>query len=231
MEQFHCPVKTMDQCEALSLARIPLETRQQEAELWTSCWYDYRHLHPVQRTYLWTHEYVKAIQDVYRKTRDHARADKVHPFRGQDIFKTAEWLGAYKARQQLDRYGIRYDFALRFAMNRYEGRGWKVFPRPNQLCAEELAEDTHDAWKTECKAKLQIAEHDFYQSVQFVGHPDQIAYRDWLNKQIKTRAMVGWTLATPIAQGIYSTEESAAIFGPDATRQAAKLAAAMVSHP
>jgi hypothetical protein len=228
---FTCPVPLIDQCEALALARIPLELRMNEPRLYTTCWFDYRMLHPVQRLYLWTLEYTIAVRQAYRVTKDANKADSVDPFKGHDIFSTPEWVGALKSRQSLDEYGIRYEFALGFAMRRFADRGWKVFPRPNQLYGQELIEDINDAWLEECKTKLQIAEHQTYQSENFQGTPDQKAYREWLIRQIRQRSMIGWTIATPMKEGILSEEECAAEFGPEASRQANKLVIAMLSQP
>jgi hypothetical protein len=228
---FVCPVRTTDQCEALALARIPLAQRLEESRLYTTCWFDYRHLHPVQRTYHWTFEYILAIRAAYRATKDATTADQVHPFRGQDIFATSEWMGALLSRQKLDAYGIRYGFALGFAMTRFANRGWKVFPRPNQLYGEELIEDINDAWINECKTRLQIAEHPDYKSENFTGTPDQLAYRAWLNEQLRMRVSIGWALATPIRHGIYSTEDCTKEFGAEASRKATTIAAAMISQP
>lgn len=230
-QEFYCPVGLSDQCEALSLARIPLVNRMEESALYTTCWYDYRMYHPVQRIYLWVDCYVTEVRNAYRAIKDAATALKVHPFGGRDVFYTNEWIGALQSRQAFDRLGIRYDFGLRFALKRAADRGWKVFPRPNQLYQQELIEDVRDAWYEECKTKLQIAQDPLYKTQNFAGHPDQIAYRTWLNAEIRKRASVGWALATPIAQGIYSTEDCVAVFGPEASKQATKLAAAMVSQP
>lgn len=226
-QDFYCPTRTEDQCEALALARIPVVNRMEESELYGLCWFDYRHLHPVQRTYLWADYYVKAIQSIFRQTRDADTSAEVHPFRGQDLFRTAEWIGALTARQKLDRLGIRYDFALGYAMTRFSNRGWKVFPRPNQLYGQELIEDANDAWLLECRARLQITENEQFQAKNYRGTPDQAAYRDWLNAQIRTRPMKGWALATPVAQGIYNYDDCERAFGTEAAKQAVKIAAQM----
>jgi hypothetical protein len=187
--------------------------------------------HPVQRLYLWVDCYVTAVRNAYRAIKDAKTAAVVHPFNGRDVFYTNEWIGALHSRQELDRLGIRYEFALGFAMKRAADRGWKVFPRPNQLYQQELIEDIRDAWHQECKTRLQIATDPLYKTQNFSGHPDQVAYREWLNAEIRKRGRIGWTLATPIAQGIYSTEDCVAAFGPEDAKQATKLARAMISQP
>lgn len=178
---------THDDYEMLALARIPEPLRREEPALFKTKWFDYRHLHPVSATYMYAARYVEAVRDIYAQTRDRDEAATIQPFEVEDIFYSRELTSVWRARQALDRLGIRYEFALRFAMTRFANRGWSYFPRPNQLYTEELMLDTRDAWNLACSHTLQIAKHPRFTAPYYTGHPDQIAYQEWLVEQVRKR--------------------------------------------
>jgi hypothetical protein len=178
---------TWDDYEMLALARISEPHRRIEPELFQSKWFDYRHLHPVSATYMYAAQYAAAVRECYIQTKDKNSVDEVKAFTPENVFECRELIGFWLARQGLDRLGVRYDFALRYAMTRFATRGWRFFPRPNQLHSEELLLDIRDAWRVECKHTLQLAKHPKYLADNYTAHPDQIGYLKWLCTQVESR--------------------------------------------
>ncbi len=178
---------TIADCEMLALTRVDPSMRVAEAVLFNRRWFDHRHLHPVQATYLFAHEYAEAVKRAYVRQKDIRTLDKVKGFDVAGLFASRELTAMWRARQAFDAIGCRYEYALDFIMKRFCDRGWKIFPRPNQLYAEEIVLDVRDAWRAECKAKTQLAKHERFLAENFVGHSDQRAYQAWQIDQVKTR--------------------------------------------
>ena len=171
----------------LALTKIPQGLRDEEAELRTTRWFDYRTMTPTEATYLFAAEYRHAYIEAFKRTRDIERAETVNPFTPEDIFDSRELTVMWQARQAADSIGCKYDFFLRFAFLRFEHRGWRFFPRANHLSSEELVLDARDAWKTVCRASLQVAVSPMYKSGAFDQLPEQNEYYTWLCDQVKQR--------------------------------------------
>lgn len=199
---------TVGDCELLALTKVQPIYRQREADLFQRKWFDYRHLHPVQATYLFAECYQEAMKKAYIENKDKASAEDAIAFKG-DIFtgvQAHELTSIWRARQMLDALGLRYEFALRYAVRRFSDIGWRIFPRPNQLYGEEFLLDARDAWHIECEASLQIPLHERFQMAHFIGHSDQLAYQAWLIEQIKKRPVQYTALARAINAGVFSKE-------------------------
>lgn len=171
----------------LEIAHIPQELREQEAELGQSRWFDYRDLLPAQATYLFADFYDVVYREFYAMTRDYESAETVMTRIKEDVFASSELISFWRARQEADRIGCRYDFYLRFIFKRVWDRGHRMLPRPNQLYGEELVLDIKDAWEHTIAVTLQKASKPRFMQNAFVGHPDQTAYYTYLVEQIKKR--------------------------------------------
>lgn len=219
---------TPDDCEAIVFAKIPVEVRVPEAEVMSQRWFDYRRMHPVHATYLWAHLYTGAVRDAYAKTKDRDGAATLQVLPAEDVFQTPFAVACWTARQRFDSIGVRYDFALRFCMNRFADRGWNVFPRPNQLYGEELILDIADAWKIECRASLQIAKDVRFRNDHFVGAPEQVAYREWLMDQVRQRCAIPAESYRPLSrlfsEKVLLPEHALPVFGDKAVRKAMMIA-------
>lgn len=214
-------------CEMLAVARINPNFRKRESALLRTKWFDYRLLHPVKATYLYAAQYRSAVQLMYGRTKDIRGAGEVKAFTPEDVFQCGELVSFWRARQELDALGVRYEFGLRFAMNKYINNGWRFFPRPNQMLGEELLLDIRDAWAEECAIRLQIAEAPDFRAGQFVGSPAQIAYREWLLECVRRRANKIGALATLLKEGIIDTLLAEERFGASVANQANKFAATL----
>jgi hypothetical protein len=184
---FYGSDKSRDEYTFLALTKIPEHLRENEAELRTTRWFDYRFMTPAEATYLFAAEYRHAYIEAFKRTRDIRKADTINPFAPPDIFDSKELNAMWQARQSADAIGCKYDFFLRFAFLRFEHRGWRFFPRANHLSAEELVLDIRDAWATECRASLQVARLPIYQAAAFDQLPEQNEYYTWVCGQVKQR--------------------------------------------
>jgi hypothetical protein len=178
---------TVADCELLAFARIGRAHRERESYLFTTKWFDYRHLHPVKATYLFAHRYEECVRAFYSETKDRASADKARAFDTPNVFANREIAAVWIARQAMDAIGCRYEFGIRFALKRFNDRGWRMFPRPNQLYSTEFLLDLRDAWQRQCDAVLELPKHPRFNVAAYEGHPDQDAWQAWAVRQIKRR--------------------------------------------
>jgi hypothetical protein len=109
-------------------------------------------------------------------------------FKCEDPLQTREATNLHLARQAFDIAGVRYEFGIAFAMKRFQTRGWKSMPRVNQLYNEEIILDMQDAWKIECRAKLQIPKHDEFKAENYRGTVTQRQFHEWVAGQVNLRA-------------------------------------------
>ena len=221
---------TQDDAWYLEIAKIPHSLRDEEAELMKSRWFDYRHMLPAQATYLFVHAYNEMYREVHAKIRDYREAVTAASLITEDIFEGKDLLSMWRARQEADRIGCKYNFYLRFAFNRGLERGWAYIPRPNQLFAETLALDIKDAWADERMYSLQLATNLRFVVDCYVGHPDQDAYHLYLIAEAKKREHPHMILARLIFQeGILPYEIAGQHFGVDVLLRAKRFAAARKS--
>lgn len=214
---------TWDDCEMLALARISEPHRREEPSLFATKWFDYRHLHPVSATYMFAARYAEAVREIYAQTKDRDEAETAYTFSPDDVFLSRELIGFWIARQAFDRIGVRYEFGLRYVMTRFSTRGWRMFPRPNQLYSEELILDVRDAWAAECKNSLQIAKHERFSVANYIAHPDQISYQEWLLQQTQTREHAHRPLSRLLAENLVTPDVIKLVFGEALLNQAIKL--------
>ena len=213
---------TVADCEMLALSRIAAPLRAAESLLYMKKWFDVRGYHPVQATYLFAHEYAQAVRRAYGRQKDVRKLDEVKGFDVASLFDSRELTAMWRARQAFDAIGCRYEYGLDLIMKRFCDRGWKVFPRPNQLYAEEVILDVRDAWRAECKAVMQLAKHERFRAEHFTGHPDQVGYQAWQIEQVKTRGGNRAMLIARLLQERVLTEQAVAEAFGDAVLAQAK---------
>lgn len=212
---------TRDDCWLLELANIDEELRIEESSLLTTRWFDYRHMLPAQATYLFAHLYDQVYREFYAMQRDYRDAERIKVLRTQDVFKSSDLVAFWRARQAADRLGCRYDFFLRFAFKQCHERGWNYLPRPNQLYGEALCLDCADAWAELKQASLQLAKHARFKVENFTGHPDQLAYQEYLIEQVKAREHAHHALNRLIVrEGVLTAEVASSHFDPDVLKRA-----------
>lgn len=176
-----------DDAWLLELANIPQELRDEEAALMKTRWFDQRDLLPAQATYFFTSRYDEIYRDHFAMMRDRDGAEEAMTRVVDDVFHGSDLIPMWKARQEADKIGCRYDFYLYFIFKRVWERGHRMLPRPNQLYGDELVLDIRDAWEEAKRSSLQLATSPRFKPDAYVGHPDQIAYHAYLVEQIKQR--------------------------------------------
>ena len=208
---------SVEECEELAFFKIRPELRAAENSLYTSRWFDYRHLHPVQATYLFADHYKRAVQRWYAHTKDIETAHTVTPFKHEDVFQTTELTSIWLARQAFDRIGCRYDLGLDFALKRAGDRGWGYFPRPNQLYGSELLLDLADHWNWMCG--------EIFQEPKGAQGEHVTEMHQWLIEQCKRRVNPERLLGTILSRGLLPEHAAREAFEAGVVEKALKLSA------
>jgi hypothetical protein len=173
--------------ELIALSKIPSDLRAKESALFTTKWFDYRVMHPVQATAYFAHVYEESVRAHYRETQDYQDAEKLRIFPGDPVLGR-DLIALTVARQAFDALGVRYEWAIPWVLKRAGERGWRTAPRPNQLYGEEMLLDLKDAWADECRASLQTPRRA---KPEIIEQPTmvQAAFEDWLLQEVRKRAI------------------------------------------
>lgn len=173
---------------------IGLSRCKGEAELFETKWFDYRDMHPLQATAVFTEEYKRQYANIMLT---HGREDfqsalystglKRIPYQEQSAAnKTSLW----KARQFADRYCVNYGFFIGTVLSIAASRLWDKLPRPQHLWQEDLIEIFETRLQKRSATRLDASLWSFIESgviVQCSNAEIQQSYFEWLLKQIEAR--------------------------------------------
>lgn len=161
-----------------------------EASLMRKKWFDYRFMHFMEATYLFSRYYSKAHGEMMAKIFDHKKGPYMRGFTGADFMMIGEKhrAGLIKARRAADALGIPYWFYNDFAMKwTVEGNIWKRPPKPTQLYQKEMLPDLVAAWQERLQATIITPIDERYLLTSEMDGENQREFRIWLCEQIKSR--------------------------------------------
>ena len=174
-------------CWQAELTLVPEELRIEEPVLMGTRWFDYHDLLPGQATLVFALTYNQVAKEYWEKTRGINVEMKGDPIRADSLFSTGFDVAVWKARQEADRIGCRYDFMIRFAFKRTIDKGFMYLPRPNQLYGEEMLLDLKDAWEEQKRHCLEFSKRPFFWNEHYKGHPAQRAHHAHLFNEVTKR--------------------------------------------
>jgi hypothetical protein len=173
--------------DAEFLSRLEPSRFANIAELQTTTWYGYRFMHPGLRVFLFTHFYQKA----YRKcAKMLGRRWISPPFMKANPFADstkAQISGLVMATFTADAHGIPYEFWCDHMME-FALRGEIKHPlQPPQMYNTRYINYVLDKWKERNEAGIYIARAPQYNVENYVGHPWQDDYQDYLLEIIASK--------------------------------------------
>ena len=123
---------------------IGLSRCKDEAELFETKWFDYRDMHPLMATCLFTEAYKRQYSYImlshgreHYETAPFTTGLKRVPY--QEL-STANKTSLWKARQFADQYCCSYDYFISTVLSAAARRLWDKLPRPQHLWQPELIE-------------------------------------------------------------------------------------------
>lgn len=200
------------EADAILATRWGVKERALEASLCRRTWFDYRHLHPVNRTYLFAHLFTAETRTIIRKNIDDAPPRIVggvvrdwEPIKAGDVFdppaaanRLLYWkrkiTSLIRARQAADHYAIPYTQFVRYGLRHwYFGRSYflerTVLPEPGLLNSEECRVAIGLKWLDDMSGVIQHATHSRFQVQAGAStQTDLIEHQEYILRQIARKS-------------------------------------------
>ncbi|HAX2344555.1 TPA: hypothetical protein L3526_004257 [Escherichia coli] len=169
---------------------IGLSLCKDEVELFNTKWFDYRDMHPLMATCLFTEAYKRQYSNIMRTHgREHFETAqftiglKRLPY--QEL-STANKTSLWKARQFADQYCCSYDYFISTILSAAASRLWKKLPRPQHLWQPELIEIFEDKLSRRATTRLDDSLVSFKHMGDMQFNPIQQSYFEWILERLST---------------------------------------------
>lgn len=178
--------------DELAFRSISKKWLDNEVALFGTKWFDYRHMHPAEATYLYAHHLNQAFKNIWTKTISSKVGPDVKILKGEDLFKDNTKLkiaGVWHGRQVADVLGMPYDLFTQLAYY-HATRFWqqKRLPNVSQLYSDRVVEMVSRDWTDRQGGALYVAEEPIYRNERYRGTAAQDAHHEWLMKIACLRA-------------------------------------------
>lgn len=233
------------EADAILANRWGAKERAAEPELCRRAWFDYQHMHPVNRTYLFAHLFTAETRLIIRQHIDDS-PPKVsasgtvrdwEPIKAGDMFeppgdarRLKYWKrkisSLIKARQMADHYAIPYPQFVKFGLRHwYFGRSYfleqTVLPEPGLLNGEECRIAIAEKWLDELRGRIHHATHPRFQVAAGLSTDlDLIVHQEYILQQIARKSDPVPALRKFFALGWLSPERAALHHSPEQIAQA-----------
>jgi hypothetical protein len=207
-------------CELLFLQKVDPAVRDQHWRATDEVWFDYARLHPLKGFYYFCHVYGDAFGRYLESNIDFDRRYQ-RGIKG-DPLESRELRSLLAVKNNADKTGMPYEVYLDAMFARFASNGWTRPPRPAHManCAEGH-EKAIAAWEERLVAMTMYARDPWFQVEQWVGHPQQRRYEDWLIESIRFREHRELALSTCLyEQGQLRIERALQEFGTDTVERA-----------
>lgn len=160
-----------------------------EAELFDTKWFDYRDMHPLMATCLFTEAYKRSYSQImlshgreHFETAPFSTGLKRLPYQELSaVNKTSLW----KARQFADRYCCSYDYFISTVLSAAACRLWDKLPRPQHLWQPELIEIFESKLANRAGTRLDDSVVSFKHLGDMQYDPIQERYFEWVLERLK----------------------------------------------
>lgn len=191
LDSFYGDSLTVEEYECKTLSKFTPSQRMLESRLYKRKWFDYRRLHPLQATYYFVEVYKKRFKLFTERYISLGRSKFVRGIRSTDFLNSREALTFWKLRQLVDWLGIEYEsfFIWAEAYMASMSVAHKYYPRPPyfMFSSYENGKDLLVALREDFynSPEIHFAKDPFYTPERYIGHPDQIAYENYIVGKIK----------------------------------------------
>lgn len=185
---FYGNAKTASELDAVIAAYVKPLDFQVFAEQAEKRWFGYRDLHPGTALFLFMDRYTKSFQRFKRRDFGYNfRPTSTKPFKYFEM-EPGVIKSFWSAMALADEFCLPYDFYCDFMFRRAEREGWPRPPRPNQIYASRLVVACKAEFETLCRDSFVKTRHPFYSKAQYIGHPWQEEYQDFLLASVSARS-------------------------------------------
>lgn len=199
-----------------------------DKELFSTKWFDYRQMTPLQATAKYMSDYEKVYQRIYAENINYEVAEHIKfssivslskkmaftDDTSKHLTKTdikankarikarEEFSGFWHGRQIADALGMPYNIYIDLVITK-RLRNWrnKFLPRPIHLYRDIEVEYAQEKWEELQASRLFLAEHSVYNNKNYCNLPQQNDYHEWLFKQAELRSDPARFLARFVREG------------------------------
>ncbi|MGM8700859.1 hypothetical protein ACS6S4_18755 [Enterobacter hormaechei subsp. xiangfangensis] len=168
---------------------IGLSRCKDEAELFETKWFDYRDMHPLMATCLFTEAYKRQYSYImlshgreHYETAPFTTGLKRVPY--QEL-STANKTSLWKARQFADQYCCSYDYFISTVLSAAARRLWDKLPRPQHLWQPELIEIFEEKLAKRAVTRLDDSLVSFKHLGDMQHDPIQERYFEWVLERLR----------------------------------------------
>lgn len=187
---------------------VPKKIQKFDPELFSTKWFDYRRMTPLQATTAYIKCYSKVSRDIYARDIDYARAEHIKFVTVTDLFAALardeakakrKLTGFWRGRQVADALGMPYELYIEHAFT-FRMRRWKraYLPQPEHLYHEYDVEKIQELWEELQGGRLYLPDDPAYLVQNYKNIPYQNDFHEWLFKQARLRTDEAFTLAEMI---------------------------------
>ena len=198
---------------------------EMDLELFTSKWFDYRHMTPMEATMVYIDAYLVVYREMYKRELDRKTAENLNLgdadrfiaklTRGERKDK-ARFAGFWRGRQVADAIGMPYPDFIELMMT-YRMRAWKqrFLPHPQHLYHEIDVEKTLARWEELQETRIYTSDHPAYLNQNYRNTRAQNDYHEWLFLQVGKRMNPAYYYARLIEQDQIPVEKVEARADPE----------------
>lgn len=186
--------------DALTSQFVRQDLLKDESELYESKWWDYKPLHVLESTYLFSESYKSAIKQAIKRRKCVYRGNNYIGLKHPDFLSCSATTitGMWKARKTADKYGIPYDIYCNQSMLYAESRDYKYLPSPSQLYSNKpknnggisMLQQIIKHWEKIKIDRLFHARSDFYSVNCGELNKYQLLHQRFLIEAIRNKASV-----------------------------------------
>ncbi|MDE4297071.1 hypothetical protein PXK56_17940 [Phaeobacter gallaeciensis] len=184
---------------------IPKKIQAFDPDLFTTKWFDYRRMTPLQATSAYIKAYAEIARDIYARDIDYERAKHIKLATVTDLFAALgrneakakrKLTGFWRGRQVADALCMPYKIYIEHAFT-YRMRRWQraYLPQPEHLYHEYDVEKIQELWEELQTGRLYLPEDPAYLVQNYQNIPYQNDFHEWLFKQARLRNDEAYTLA------------------------------------
>lgn len=229
MESFIGSELTDAECDAIALTRFSKALFDGESELQQKCFFDYRHMHPTKRTYLFASIYMKRYKELYERfidmesdhiyglSRPNDPLDNEPPRNKKAKLRTPTCL--WKARQVCDGIGMPYSFYIGRSLTKlFQDRYYKAMLgttatnktrlniQASGLYSSDIIEHVIDSWEEHLRARMVWSDNvrlcftESESNGQSKPHIYKLVYERFVLDQIMTKVHKEFSLQTALSK-------------------------------
>jgi hypothetical protein len=193
--------------DEFALTHIDPDLLTLEERCYQSKWFDYRHLHPTLATVHFARTYHQIVAEYMEREVDYKKGEAYRRRMGNFDVRTAKprtISNYWRARQQADLLGMKYDIFIRSIFRALRDRGWKRIPNANHLYSRESLGFALAGWERELEGSVMWPRSSLLNAGSDAWFKE--SYDAWLVAQLLKRPNFKYLIEKAVKDGVLTTD-------------------------